>query len=431
MDTSSALSRIDTLISDMPMDEDSKSAVPCDRLSTLPDELLLRIFEAVGCISRRDLCNVSRVNKRCHRLSDAVLYKSILFETPEFHLTFSESLSRRPRRGSSIYEVKLAYPSSELSQLALDAPVHGSYLDPKTSDTLSRTLSIMSNLEKLEISVPDVLLHGIGTLFNGPFDLTCLKTCSLFYQCANDAYWDLRENIHIFAHPTLETLTIRRAKLDEKGFDHIERPHMTALKQLHLIECDINDDSLGDLLELPEALEEFVMTQAEVPEPDLEESSDNVGDYILAAQSQAEFLKSITIDHPTLTGRKVLRMREFAALKTLRLNWDYQLFGKSSKKPRLHSVGLPPVMETLEFFNELGSDTEVTDLLLATIEQKDIVARNWKTMVVVEGEEGVSKETKDACKAAGLKLDIIGAMEDDSELDDDADMEEDSESESE
>ena len=143
MDTSSALSRIDTLISDMPMDEDSKSAVPCDRLSTLPDELLLRIFEAVGCISRRDLCNVSRVNKRCHRLSDAVLYKSILFETPEFHLTFSESLSRRPRRGSSIYEVKLAYPSSELSQLALDAPVHGSYLDPKTSDTLSRTLSIM------------------------------------------------------------------------------------------------------------------------------------------------------------------------------------------------------------------------------------------------------------------------------------------------
>ena len=90
-------------------------------------------------------------------------------------------------------------------------------------------------------------------------------------------------------------------------------------------------------------------------------------------------------------------------------------------------------METLEFFNELGSDTEVTDLLLATIEQKDIVARNWKTMVVVEGEEGVSKEIKDACKTAGLKLDIIGAMDDESELDEDADadMEEDSESEGE
>lgn len=410
-------------------DKGSASA-PRDHLSNLPEEILLQIFEAVGRNARRDLCNVSRVNKKCHRLSDAILYKSILFDSPELHLTFSESLSRRPRRGSAIHEIKLSYPSSELSQLALDAPVHGSYLDPKRSDSLSRTLSIMSNLEKLDISVPDVLLHGIGTLFNGPFDLTCLKTCSLFYQCANDAYWDLRENIHIFAHPTLETLTIRRAKLDEKGFDHIERPHMTALKHLHLIECDINDDSLGDLLELPEALEEFVMTQTEEPEPELEESSDNVGDYILAAQSQAEFLKSITIDHPTLTGRKVLRMREFAALETLRLNWDYQLFGKSSKRPRLHSVGLPPVMETLEFFNDLGSDNEVTDLLLATIEQKDVVARNWKKFIVVEGENGVSREIKDACKAAGLQLDIIGAMDDDSDENSDDDSNNDSENDS-
>jgi hypothetical protein len=72
-------------------------------------------------------------------------------------------------------------------------------------------------------------------------------------------------------------------------------------------------------------------------------------------------------------------------------------------------------MDTLEFFNELGSDTEVTDLLLATIEQKEIVARNWKTLVVVEGEDGVSREIKDACKRAGLQLDIIGAMGDESE----------------
>ncbi|KAL6709905.1 hypothetical protein ACN47E_000690 [Coniothyrium glycines] len=392
-----------------------------DRLTVLPDELLLHIFEELGRISRRDLCNVSRLNKKCQRLSDAVLYKSILFEKPEFHLTFSESLGRRPRRGSAIQEIKLAYPSTELSQLALDAPVSGSYINPNRSDSISRTLSVMSNLEKLDISVPDVLLHGIGTLFNGPFDLTCLKWCSLFYQCANDEYWDLRENIHIFAHPSLETLIIRRAKLDERGFDHIERPHQTALKRLHLIECDINDDSLGDLLELPEGLEEFVMTQVEEPEPELEESSDNVGDYILALQSQAEFLKSITIDFPSLTGRKALRMRQFQLLKTLRLNWDYQLFGKSSKKPRLHSIGLPPIMETLELFNELGTDEEVTDLLLATIEQKNIVARTWQTFVVVEGDNGVSRAMKDACKSSGLQLDIIGAMDEDSQSEQDSD----------
>jgi hypothetical protein len=358
---------------------------------------------------------VSRLNKKYHKLSDAVLYKSILFETPELHLTFSESLSRRPRRGSAIHEIKLSYPSSELSHLALDAPVHNSYMDPKRVDGLSRTLSIMSNLEKLDISVPDVLLHGIGTLFNGPFDLACLKTCSLFYQCANDAYWDLRENIHIFAHPTLETLIIRRAKLDERGFDFIERPHVTALKSLHLVECDINDDALADVLEFPEALEEFVMTQTEEPEPELEESSDSLSDYIIALKSQAEFLKSITFDSPTLHNRKTLRLREFEALITLRLNWDHQLFAKSSKKPRLHSVGFPPEMETLEFFNDLGTDAEVTDLFVVAIESKDIIAKKWKTMVLVEGDDGVPGVIKDACKTAGLQLDIIGAMESDTD----------------
>lgn len=388
---------------------------PSDRLAVLPDELLLQIFETLGRTSRKSLCNVSRLNRKYHKLSDAVLYKSILFETPELHLTFSESLSRRPRRGSAIHEIKLSYPSSELSHLALDAPVHNSYLDPKRVDGLSRTLSIMSNLEKLDISVPDVLLHGIGTLFNGPFDLACLKTCSLFYQCANDAYWDLRENIHIFAHPTLENLVIRRAKLDERGFDFIERPHVTALKSLHLVECDINDDALADVLEFPEALEEFVMTQTEEPEPELEESSDSLSDYIVALKSQAEFLKSITFDSPTLHNRKTLRLREFEALKTLRLNWDHQLFAKSSKKPRLHSVGFPPEMEVLEFFNELGTDSEVTDLFVVAIESKDIIAKNWKSMIVVEGDDGVPREIKNACKTFSLQLDIIGAMDFDSD----------------
>jgi hypothetical protein len=382
-----------------------------DRLAALPDELLLHIFEILGRSSRKSLCNVSRLNKKYHKLSDAVLYKSILFETPELHLTFSESLSRRPRRGSAIHEIKLSYPSSELSHLALDAPVHNSYMDPKRVDGLSRTLSIMSNLEKLDISVPDVLLHGIGTLFNGPFDLACLKTCSLFYQCANDAYWDLRENIHIFAHPTLETLIITRAKLDERGFDFIERPHVTALKRLHLVECDINDDALADILEFPEALEEFVMTQAEEPEPELEESSDSLSDYIVALKSQAEFLTNITFDSPTLHNRKTLRLRDFEALKTLRLNWDHQLFAKSSKKPRLHSVGFPPNMETLEFFNELGTDAEVTDLLVVAIESKNVIAKNWGNLVVVEGDNSVPTAIKDACKTVGLRLDIIGDID--------------------
>lgn len=375
-----------------------------DYLDKLPDELLLQLFETLGRLSKRDLCNVSRLNKRYHRLSDAVLYKSILFETPELHLTFSESLGRRPRRGSAIYEVKLAYPSSELAQLALDAPLRNHY-DP------SHSLSRMSNLEKLDISLPDKLLHGIGCLFNGPFDLACLKTCTLFYQCADDQYWDLRENIHIFAHPELESLTIRRAKLDDRGFDSLERPHETALKKLHLIECDISDDTLSDVLEFPIGLEEFVMTQLEEPEPELEESSDSFSDYIIALSSQSHSLKSITIDFPTLGCRKTLRLRDFEALKELRMNWDYQLFGKSSKKPRLHSVGLPPALEVLEFFNELGRDEEVTDLLLSMLQNKSIVAQKLKKLIVVEGNDKILSEVKKVCKEQCLHLDVIGELD--------------------
>ncbi|KAK9424089.1 hypothetical protein SUNI508_03577 [Seiridium unicorne] len=382
------------------------------QLAALPDELLTQIFEAVGRISRRDLCAVSRVNKSWHELADAILYKSIRFDNPEQHLVFSESLSRRMRRGSAIQDISLEYPEHELSHLRLDGHIHGSHYAPTRFEALSRTISTMSNLETLEVSVPVTLLHGIGALFNGPFDLACLKSCTLFYQCPDDAYWDLRENIHIFAHPTLETLFIRRAKLDYRGFDFIERPHETALQKLHLIECDISDDALSDVLEFPEGLKEFVMTQTEKPSPELEESSDNVGDYIMALKSQSHSMETITVDHPTLTGRKPLRMRNFDVLKSLRMNWDYQLFGKSSKKPRLHSVGLPPELETLEFFNELGTDEEVTELLEYTLQVASVTYAKLRTIIVPQGDKGVPKEVVAACKTGGVKLDIIGAFDD-------------------
>jgi hypothetical protein len=38
-------------------------------------------------------------------------------------------------------------------------------------------------------------------------------------------------------------------------------------------------------------------------------------------------------------------------------------------------------------------------------------------LVVVEGDDGVSREIKDACKTSGLQLNIIGAMDEDSDDD--------------
>lgn len=369
-----------------------------DSLALLSDKLLLMIFDVLARNSRHDLCNMSLTNKKYHHLADAALYKNLLFDSPEQHLIFSESLNRRPRRGSMITDIKLEYPGSELSHLILDAPLDRSHYSPDRIDGLSRTLSTMSNLETLDIAVPVKLLHGIGTLFNGPFDLACLKTCNLFYQCPNDEYWDLQENIHIFTHPTLETLTIKRAKLDERGFDSLERPHSTALKSLHLLECDINDDALADIMEFPEALKEFHMFHTADPQPELEESSDEINEFVMALKPCAETLETIVIDHPTLGGRKVLRMRDFVAVKTLRLNFDTQLFGKTSKKPRLHSVGFPPELETLEFFGEIGSDEVVTELFASALQNVEYMARNLKTLILAEGPKGIPEQIVEACK---------------------------------
>ena len=139
----------------------------------LPDELLIQIFTLLP--SLRDLSSLSLVSRRFNAVADPVLYKSILFDQPRHHLIFSQSLATRPRRGSIIQNVRLDYPSSELSGLM--QLKNGS----DRIDGFSHAISTMSNLENLLVSVPESLSHGIGTLFNGPFDLACLKTCKFQY----------------------------------------------------------------------------------------------------------------------------------------------------------------------------------------------------------------------------------------------------------
>ena len=135
-------------------------------LGGLPDELLIQILESLP--SQRDLWAVCLASRRLNSVADPVLHKSILFDQPKHHLTFSESLTTRPRRGSLIHNVRLDYPSSELS-----------WLKESTNriDNYSLAISTMSNLEKLVVSVPESLSRGIGIVFNGPFDLPSLKTC--------------------------------------------------------------------------------------------------------------------------------------------------------------------------------------------------------------------------------------------------------------
>ena len=192
----------------------------------------------------------------------------------------------------------------------------------------------------------------------------------------------------------MDILTIRRARLDQRGFDSLEKPSGTALKELHFIECDINDDALADILLHPEALNIFTMTQLETPFPELEEAPDTVDDYIIALSSAQHSLEIISIDFPTLGAKNPLRLREFEVLKSLQLR-DYQLFGRSP--PRLHSVGLPPSLEFLEFFNifEINHDEDIVDLLCYFLEN-DILGRHLCNVKVVEGKGGIPPRIREA-----------------------------------
>jgi len=227
---------------------------------------------------------------------------------------------------------------------------------------------------------------------------------SLYYQCEDNAYWDLQENIHIFSHPTLESLTITHARLDERGFDSLEKPEETALQYLHLLDCDINDEALTDILLHPETLKEITITQRATPDPELEESPEDVADFISALGSAQHSLEKIVINFPTLNSKSALRLRDFDAVTELEIR-DFQLLGQTSGKPRLHSVGLPPNLEILRFPGGVcGEDEELMDLLEYVVGNRGVLARKWRDLVVEGGEEGLPERISEVCKMAELKV---------------------------
>lgn len=355
-------------------------------LLSLPDDILSHVLLFLP--TQRDICFVCLTCRRLNTLADPILHKDVLFEEPRHHATFLESLATRPRRSSLIQKVRVEYPSSEISD----------YLHRDESgypiDKFSHSISRMTNLVSLVVSVPESLSCGIGHVFNGPFDLAFLQSCTLFYQCENDEYWDLQANIHVFSHPTLENLVIRRARLNEEGFEFLQLSRGTALKNLQLIECDINIDALYDILHIPEALKEITITQLEIPEPPLQEASDLVDDYISAIEVTRDSLESMVIDFSSLSAKEPMRLREFSHLSRLEIR-DYQLFGQAT--PRLLSVGLPSNLETLKFFGQVGNDEEISELLCNTIERKNTLARRW-TKMIVEGPGRPPPNILDVCE---------------------------------
>lgn len=80
---------IDMPLRESPAKASSNFASIPRNLGGLPDELLQRIVDSLS--SQRDLWAVCLVNRRLNKVGDPLLYRSIAFDEPHHHITFSES----------------------------------------------------------------------------------------------------------------------------------------------------------------------------------------------------------------------------------------------------------------------------------------------------------------------------------------------------
>ncbi|KAK4539132.1 hypothetical protein LTR36_001455 [Oleoguttula mirabilis] len=89
-----------------------------------------------------------------------------------------------------------------------------------------------------------------------------LRKLTLHLNGSKDRYWDIGagSTAAIFAHPTLEELTISCANLSDTAFSSVDnKAHQTTLKRLTLIECNVTISSLRDMLALPKALQSLYL----------------------------------------------------------------------------------------------------------------------------------------------------------------------------
>ncbi|KAJ5758361.1 uncharacterized protein N7511_007055 [Penicillium nucicola] len=177
----------------------------------------------------------------------------------------------------------------------------------------------------------------------------------------------IRDIIHVFWLPNIQTLTIHEFKdWEPMQFENNSHFGTSPVECLRLIDCGAHEQALANVLSLPAALK-VLHYDAEQGEweghyGDEPATSWTCAAFIRALRSQRRTLEELTmtrpwLDHEGLGNGPRIDLSDFTALETLR---TYHVFLCGWDNPPRVWKGLPPSLKVLEVFYD---DTDLTQFL--------------------------------------------------------------------
>lgn len=338
------------------------ASLPC--LLDLPTELLNNI---VRDLSRRDLCSASRVCTRLRAFAEPRIYRDLLVRNGDQAVAIANAISRYPLRASMTRTLRVANRTS---------------YEPAQYERLPEILPLLTGLQELKIESPPsgrssdaekenwvdlqtqfgVLFDRCATAPRGGL-LTSLRSCTVYLlgggRTRGSDLSSMDRVAGLLCHPTLESLTIARAHVNDeedlrKLLPHPLNVRSTPLKSLQLEQCDISASGLALLLSLPQALQSLNISESELFGPRLYTPL-TVDALVSALLPLKDSLSSLALE-TVPTGSLPLDLTPFTALTRMAFGGSFtrlasKIQHSSTTGPDSHRVlpVYPPHLASLKF----------------------------------------------------------------------------------
>lgn len=239
-------------------------------LEKLPNEVVNLIADHLED-DIQALRSLSLCSSRFQGFGETVLFRNILLRTGSQCTSLLRSFKGREQRVQAIHH--------------LDA--FCKYKCETGYDAISTILRMATNLRELSMESPccnserwrtdlewkDLMEHMLQPLIEAATHDSCtsgalsplqgLKKLTLHLNGDQTRYWTIEHSIGaLFAHPTLEELTLSCTSVPDHALDDFKHYKKTPLRQLTLIECNVTCDGLNSMLSMPLALKSLSMSMA-------------------------------------------------------------------------------------------------------------------------------------------------------------------------